>query len=60
MLLAFGLHASLFLSRISVGSERLYWVVRNRLARPSQPLGTEDLIVALVPFALEAEEEGAA
>lgn len=45
---------------ITRASERLYWVVRNRLARPSQPLGTEDLIVAPVPFALEAEEEGAA
>jgi hypothetical protein len=29
VLLAFGLHASLFLSWISVGSERLYWVLNG-------------------------------
>ncbi|MBR9842653.1 MAG: AAA family ATPase [Rhodobacteraceae bacterium] len=45
---------------ITRASERLYWVVRNRLARPTYPLGTDDLVVAPAPLTLEAEEEGAA
>lgn len=45
---------------ITRASERLYWVVRNRLARPSHPLGTDDLVAAPAPLTLEAQEEGAA
>ena len=45
---------------ITRASERLYWVVRNRLARPSHPLGTDDLVAAPAPFKLEAEGEGVA
>ncbi len=45
---------------ITRASERLHWVVRNRLARPTHPLGTDDLVAAPAPLTLEAEEEGAA
>lgn len=34
---------------------RLHWVVRNRLARPTAPLGVEDLARAPVPIALEMQ-----
>ena len=42
---------------ITRASERLHWVVRNRLARPSAPLGIDDLRGGgAAPLALEAEE----
>ena len=46
---------------ITRAQERLYWVVRNRLAKPSAPLSTADLMAAPVaPLELTAEtEEGA-
>ncbi|GAB4384856.1 AAA family ATPase [Albidovulum sp.] len=37
---------------ITRAEERLHWVVRNRLARPVRPLGTDDLAVAPAPLAL--------
>jgi exodeoxyribonuclease-5 len=42
---------------ITRAEERLIWVTRNRLARPSAPLTVEDLKGAAAPLALEAEEE---
>lgn len=43
---------------ITRAQERLIWVVRNRLSRPSQPLGVADLQSAGEPraFKLEAQE----
>lgn len=41
---------------ITRAEERLLWVTRNRLARPTAPLSVEDLRAA-APLALEAEEE---
>lgn len=41
---------------ITRAEERLIWVTRNRLARPSAPLGVEDLRGAAGPLALEAED----
>ncbi|MEP2531822.1 AAA family ATPase [Shimia sp.] len=40
---------------ITRASERLHWVVRNRLAKPTGPLRVDDLQVAPVPLKLEEE-----
>jgi exodeoxyribonuclease V len=40
---------------ITRAERRLLWVVRNRLARPTVPLGIADLIVPTAALALEAE-----
>ncbi|MGX9351229.1 ATP-dependent DNA helicase [Shimia sp. W99] len=42
---------------ITRASERLYWVVRNRLAKPTGPLRVDDLTVAPVPLILQEEEQ---
>ncbi|MCP4824206.1 MAG: AAA family ATPase [Shimia sp.] len=44
---------------ITRASERLHWVVRNRLAKPSGPLDVSDLTMAPVPLELMAQEESA-
>jgi len=41
---------------ITRASDRLYWVVRNRLARPTGPLGTDDLKAPAVALTLKQEE----
>ena len=42
---------------ITRASERLYWVVRNRLSRPNNPLPTDDLArLAPAPLTLEQED----
>ncbi|WP_137699696.1 ATP-dependent DNA helicase [Marimonas lutisalis] len=41
---------------ITRAQERLYWVVRNRLAKPTQPLTTADLAAPAMPLELEATE----
>ncbi|PSL22218.1 ATP-dependent DNA helicase [Shimia abyssi] len=41
---------------ITRASDRLYWVVRNRLAKPTGPLVVDDLRAAPVPLALEQED----
>ncbi|RFP88863.1 ATPase [Rhodobacteraceae bacterium 63075] len=41
---------------ITRAEERLFWVVRNRLAKPTQPLSTEDLVVLKPKLELEGEE----
>jgi len=40
---------------ITRAEERLHWVVRNRLAKPTGPLRVDDLRAAPVPLKLEAE-----
>src|SRR5690606_47931 len=35
---------------ITRAEHRLHWVVRNRLARPTRPLGTEDLVAPAAPL----------
>jgi exodeoxyribonuclease-5 len=42
---------------ITRAENRLCWVVRNRLARPSGTLRTDDLVVAPAPLELVAQEE---
>jgi len=42
---------------ITRAEERLYWVVRNRLAKPTYDLRTDDLRTGPVPLTLEAETE---
>ena len=42
---------------ITRAETRLHWVVRNRLARPQQPLSVDDLKGAAAPFALEPTTE---
>ncbi|MEZ5716074.1 MAG: AAA family ATPase [Paracoccaceae bacterium] len=42
---------------ITRAQERLYWVVRNRLSKPSRALTTDDLAAPAVPLELAAEEE---
>ncbi|WP_347140177.1 AAA family ATPase [Paracoccus sp. SSK6] len=42
---------------ITRAQERLFWVTKARLARPSAPLGTEDLDAPVVDLALAAKEE---
>lgn len=41
---------------ITRAEERLHWVVRNRLSRPTAPLTVEDLRGTPAPMTLEAEE----
>ncbi len=41
---------------ITRAQERLFWVTRNRLARPSGPLVVDDLKAAPAPLALQGEE----
>ncbi|WP_322865176.1 AAA family ATPase [Aquicoccus sp. G2-2] len=41
---------------ITRAQERLFWVVRNRLAKPTYALTTDDLQVPAVPLHLEAKE----
>jgi len=43
---------------ITRASERLYWVTRNRLARPTQPLSTDDLRAASKPAELVLSHTG--
>lgn len=45
---------------ITRAEERLHWVVRNRLAKPTGPLRVDDLRAAPVPLTLEAQEEAEA
>ncbi|MFC3168421.1 ATP-dependent DNA helicase [Paracoccus fontiphilus] len=42
---------------ITRAQERLFWVTKARLARPSAPLGTDDLDTPVADLALAAEEE---
>src|SRR6056297_3793732 len=42
---------------ITRAEERLHWVVRNRLSKPSVPLTTDDLARRAAPLELAAEEE---
>jgi len=42
---------------ITRAEERLHWVVRNRLSKPSAPLTTDDLARRAAPLELAAEEE---
>ena len=44
---------------ITRAENRLFWVVRNRLGRPSGPLVIDDLGGTPAPFALEVQEDGA-
>ncbi|PVA07186.1 ATP-dependent DNA helicase [Thalassorhabdomicrobium marinisediminis] len=43
---------------ITRAENRLCWVVRNRLARPTAPLTTEDLTAAPAPLELAAQTDG--
>ncbi len=42
---------------ITRAEERLFWVVRNRLARPTTPLGIDDLAQPAAPLVLDGEAE---
>jgi len=42
---------------ITRAEHRLHWVVRNRLARPTRPLGVADLAAGPAPLSLVADEE---
>jgi len=42
---------------VTRAEERLHWVVRNRLSKPTAPLRVDDLRAAPVPLTLEAEAE---
>ncbi|MGM0585467.1 MAG: C-terminal helicase domain-containing protein, partial [Pseudomonadota bacterium] len=42
---------------ITRAEERLVWVTRNRMARPTEPLGIEDLEAPAPALSLEAPEE---
>lgn len=42
---------------ITRAEERLHWVVRNRLSKPTAPLSIDDLRAAPVPLALEQEQD---
>lgn len=42
---------------ITRAQERLFWVVRNRLSKPTHPLTTDDLVVPAVPLELAAEAD---
>lgn len=42
---------------ITRAQERLIWVVRNRLSRPTEPLRTDDLRRAPAPFQLEEQSQ---
>ncbi|MEH7830047.1 ATP-dependent DNA helicase [Gemmobacter denitrificans] len=43
---------------ITRAEKRLFWVVRNRLARPADPLGIDDLPRNAAPLALRGLEDG--
>jgi exodeoxyribonuclease-5 len=43
---------------ITRSSERLHWVVRNRLSKPTAPLTIDDLPSKAAPLALEVEVDG--
>ncbi len=40
---------------ITRAQERLFWVVRNRLSKPTQALSTDDLLVSPLPLQLDEE-----
>ncbi|MDJ1007667.1 MAG: AAA family ATPase [Paracoccaceae bacterium] len=40
---------------ITRAENRLFWVVRNALARPTAPLGVDDLVAPAAPLTLESE-----
>ena len=42
---------------ITRAQERLFWVVRARLSKPTQPLATDDLHVPVTPLELATEDE---
>ncbi|MEL6644450.1 MAG: AAA family ATPase [Pseudomonadota bacterium] len=42
---------------ITRAQTRLHWVVRNRLARPVETLGTSDLVTPKAPLSLETQED---
>jgi exodeoxyribonuclease-5 len=42
---------------ITRAEKRLFWVVRNRLSRPTAPLSVDDLRVAPTPLELTAQEQ---
>jgi len=42
---------------ITRAQDRLFWVVRNRLAKPRTPLGTADLVGPAAPLTLDATDE---
>jgi exodeoxyribonuclease-5 len=42
---------------ITRAEQRLHWVIRNRLARPTRPLGTDDLAGPAAPLSLAGEPE---
>ncbi|MFC0201547.1 ATP-dependent DNA helicase [Paracoccus rhizosphaerae] len=42
---------------ITRAQERLYWVTKARLARPSGPLSTDDLAAPVAPLSLDAEAD---
>lgn len=42
---------------ITRAQERLFWVTKSRLARPTAPLGTDDLDAPVADLTLAAEEE---
>jgi len=52
-----GLHLWKRLAYVAItrAEERLFWVVKNRLARPSTPLGIDDLGGVAAPLSLEGE-----
>ena len=41
---------------ITRAEERLHWVTRYRLGKPTEPLGTADLSVPPAPFELTGED----
>lgn len=43
---------------ITRAETRLHWVVRNRLARPTLPLGTDDLPMSTLPLRLSGDGDG--
>jgi exodeoxyribonuclease-5 len=42
---------------ITRAERELRWVTRNRLARPTAPLGTDDLVIPATPLTLTSEED---
>ena len=44
---------------ITRAQERLHWITRARLARPSGPLGIDDLAVPASPLELQLEDQEA-
>ena len=43
---------------ITRAETRLHWVVRNRLARPTLPLTTDDLPMPTLPLRLSGDSDG--